>query len=154
MHIVRTIIWVLLLAALLIFSIANWDPTVTVRIWPGLLLDTKIPAIVILSLLAGFVPMWLYLRAEKWRLKRRIHNLENAARTAATVPVAAPPEPRFEPRPEPRFAPDPEPEPEVVAAPIDTHHPLAIPPEPASPPPPPFEPEPGEIPATNRPPRA
>ena len=82
MHIVRTIIWVLLLAALLIFSIANWDPTVTVRIWPGLLLDTKIPAIVILSLLAGFVPMWLYLRAEKWRLKRRIHNLENAARTA------------------------------------------------------------------------
>ena len=81
MQIVRTVIWVLLLVALLIFSIANWDPTVTVRIWEGLVVDTKIPAIVVISFLIGFVPMWLYHRAKVWRLRRRIHSLEASLHT-------------------------------------------------------------------------
>jgi len=41
MQIVRMIVWVLLLTALLVFSFANWDPTVTVRIWPNLVVETK-----------------------------------------------------------------------------------------------------------------
>jgi hypothetical protein len=76
MHIVRTVIWVVLLAALLLFSIANWGPVVTVRIWEGLVVDTKIPAIVLVSFLIGFVPMWLYHRADRWRMQRRTHSLE------------------------------------------------------------------------------
>lgn len=88
MQIVRTVIWVLLLVGLLLFSIANWDPTVTVRIWQGIVVDTKIPAIVIVSFAIGFVPMWLYHRASKWRLQRKIQSLENAARTTAATPVA------------------------------------------------------------------
>lgn len=88
MQIVRTVVWVLLLVALLLFSVANWDPTVTVRIWEGLVVDTKIPAIVVVAFLIGFVPMWLYHRAAKWQLKRRIASLEASARTAATTPVA------------------------------------------------------------------
>ena len=89
MQVVRTVIWVLLLVGLLLFSIANWDPTVTVRIWDGIVVDTKIPAIVITSFLIGFVPMWLYHRGSKWRANRKIASLEHAARTAATTPVAA-----------------------------------------------------------------
>ena len=88
MQIVRTVIWVLLLVGLLLFSIANWDPTVTVRIWQGIVIDTKIPAIVIVSFLIGFVPMWLYHRGSKWRANRKIASLETAARTAAVTPVA------------------------------------------------------------------
>ena len=88
MQIVRTIIWVLLLIALLLFSVMNWEPIVTVRIWENLVVDTKIPAIVIISFLIGFLPMWLYHRAAKWQLKRRIASLESAARTAAATPVA------------------------------------------------------------------
>ena len=89
MQIVRTVIWVLLLVGLLLFSIANWDPTVTVRIWDGIVVDTKIPAIVIVSFAIGFVPMWLYHRASKWTMRRKIASLENAARTASATPVAA-----------------------------------------------------------------
>ena len=89
MQIVRTVIWVLLLVALLLFSVANWDPTVTVRIWEGVVVDTKIPAIVIVSFLIGFVPMWLYHRGSKWRANRKIAQLESAARTAQATPVAA-----------------------------------------------------------------
>ncbi len=88
MQIVRTVIWVLLLVGLLLFSIANWDPTVTVRIWEGIVVDTKIPAIVIVSFTIGFLPMWLYHRASKWRMQRKIASLENAARTVAATPVA------------------------------------------------------------------
>ena len=82
MQIVRTVIWVLLLVALLVFSIANWEPTVTVRIWEGLVVDTKIPAIVVVSFLIGFVPMWLYHRATSWRQKRRIHSLDASLHSA------------------------------------------------------------------------
>lgn len=90
MQIVRTVVWVLLLVALLIFSIANWGPVVTVRIWEGLVVDTKIPAIVVISFLIGFVPMWIYERAHSWRLKRRIHSLEVNLQTlqAGQAPAA------------------------------------------------------------------
>ena len=81
MQIVRTIVWVLLLVALLIFSIANWAPVVTVRIWEGLVVDTKIPAIVVVSFLIGFVPMWLYHRAHRWQSRRKVHSLEANLRT-------------------------------------------------------------------------
>ncbi len=87
MQILRVVIWVLLLVGLLLFSIFNWTD-VTVRIWQGIVVDTKIPAIVIVSFAIGFVPMWLYHRASKWGMQRKIHNLENAARTQATTPVA------------------------------------------------------------------
>ncbi len=108
MQIVRTVIWVLLLVALLLFSVTNWDPTVTVRIWDGIVVDTKIPAIVIVAFLIGFVPMWLYHRASRWRMQRKIASLENAARTAATTPVNAQPHAEPEPvRTEPDLRSDP-----------------------------------------------
>ena len=91
MKIVRTIVWVLLLVAMLIFSINNWNP-VEVKIWEGLVLETKIPALVVIAFLIGLVPMWLLHRAARWNNERRIASLESAARASAMVaPVAAPP---------------------------------------------------------------
>ncbi len=100
MQIIRTIVWVVLVVALLLFSFANWKP-VEVNIWQGLVLETKIPALVLVSFLIGLVPMWLLHRGTRWHLNRRIASLENAARTAAAalapvtvveepVPVATP----------------------------------------------------------------
>ena len=86
MQIIRTIIWVLIAVALLVFAFNNWAP-VTVKIWEGLVLETKIPALVIIAFLAGLVPMWLVHRGAKWRLERRISTLENAMRAATTTPA-------------------------------------------------------------------
>ena len=86
MQIIRTIIWVLIAVALLVFAFNNWAP-VTVKIWEGLVLETKIPALVIIAFLAGVVPMWLVHRGAKWRLERRISTLENAMRTASATPA-------------------------------------------------------------------
>ena len=89
MQIVRTIVWVLLLVALLLFSINNWNP-VEVKIWEGLVLETKIPALVVIAFLLGLVPMWLMHRVSRWYTNRRIGSLENAARAAAVAPAAMP----------------------------------------------------------------
>ena len=102
MQIVRTIVWVLLLAVLLIFSINNWNP-VEVKIWEGLVLETKVPALVVLAFLLGLVPMWLLHRANKWQLQRRIGSLEAAARASAlaTANAQAEPAPVAEPLQQP-----------------------------------------------------
>ena len=99
MQIVRTIVWVLLLVALVIFSINNWNP-VEVKIWEGLVLETKIPALVVIAFLLGLVPMWLMHRVSQWYFKRRLGSLETAAARAAAM--AAPPQaaPAAEPLPE------------------------------------------------------
>jgi len=95
MQVIRTIVWVVLLIALLIFSINNWT-TVTVKIWEDLVWETRLPALVILSFLFGLVPMWLLHLAGKWRLKRRISALEtvvrqpSAALTSTELEAAAP----------------------------------------------------------------
>ena len=90
MQIVRTIVWVLLLVALLLFSINNWNP-VEVKIWEGLVLETKVPALVVIAFLLGLVPMWLMHRVSRWYANRRIGSLESAAARAAVVPPAAAP---------------------------------------------------------------
>jgi len=82
MQIVRTVVWVVLLIVLLLFSVNNWT-TVNVKIWENLILETKLPALVVVSFLLGLVPMWLAYLAGRWRYTRRISALENSVRTSA-----------------------------------------------------------------------
>ena len=90
MQIVRTIVWVLLLVALLLFSINNWQD-VEVKIWENLILQTKLPALVITAFLLGLLPMWLLNKGTRWRFNRRINALENTVKAAAvSAPVVAP----------------------------------------------------------------
>ena len=97
MGIVRTVIWVLLTAVLVIFAMANWIP-ITVNIWPGQVLDTKLPVLILAAFLIGSVPLWIALRAARWSLKRRLDHSERqladlramANRSAETPAVAAP----------------------------------------------------------------
>ena len=84
MQVIRTVVWVVVLIALLVFSINNWTP-VNVRIWNDLIWDTKLPVLVVIAFLLGLLPMWLLAKASKWRLKRQISQLQNAA-NAATAP--------------------------------------------------------------------
>lgn len=88
MKIVRTVVWVLLLVALLVFSALNWKP-VEVKVWEGLIVETKIPALVVIAFLIGLVPMWLVHRASRWNYDRRIASLENAARASAMAHPAS-----------------------------------------------------------------
>ncbi len=82
MQIVRTIVWVLILLAILTFSFFNWE-SVEVTLWDNLVLETRIPALVIIAFLLGLVPMWLYHRSVQWSLNRRIRSLENSVKSNA-----------------------------------------------------------------------
>ena len=82
MQIIRTILWVVLLVGMLAFSFGNWDKEIDVRIWPGIVWDTRIPALVVVAFLIGLVPTWLYHRSVRWHLERRNSALE-AAHTRA-----------------------------------------------------------------------
>lgn len=95
MAIVRTIIWVLLTAVLVIFAMANWIQ-VTVTVWPGQVLDTKLPVLILASFLIGSVPMWIALRTSRWSLKRRLEASERQLadlRALASRPVEPAPAP-------------------------------------------------------------
>jgi uncharacterized integral membrane protein len=92
MQIIRMLFWVLMLVALLVFTAFNWT-SVEVKLWENMIVETKLPAIVIISFLIGLVPAWMIHRGTKWRLNRRIVALENAARTnAANRPAPSTPE--------------------------------------------------------------
>jgi hypothetical protein len=71
----KTGFWIAVVAVLLAFIYGNPDP-VAVHIWPGLIWETRAWALVIGSLLIGFVPVSLMLRATRWRMARRIATLE------------------------------------------------------------------------------
>lgn len=105
MQLLRTIVWVVIAVLLALFTLANWE-TVQVRIWEGLVLETKLPALVIFAFLLGLVPMWLLYRANRWNLNRRIASLENSVRANSVPPPiatsealanAAPPSPESSP---------------------------------------------------------
>lgn len=98
MQIIRTILWVLLFVAMVIFAVNNWVP-VEVKIWEGLVLETKVPALVIAAFLLGLLPMWMIHRGRSWQLNRRIRSLQNAAQSAAAVLMPSRPA-------EPESAPD------------------------------------------------
>jgi lipopolysaccharide assembly protein A len=81
--VIRTIVWILLVCGILIFSFYNWRP-VEVTIWENLVLETKVPVALVLAFLIGFVPLFAYHLSVKWALKRRIRTLESSLKTLAT----------------------------------------------------------------------
>jgi lipopolysaccharide assembly protein A len=77
MQFLKTLLWVTLIIAMILFAINNWVP-VSVKLWGGMLLDTKLPMLVIVSFIAGYLPLYLIYRATSWRLKRKILTLEGS----------------------------------------------------------------------------
>jgi len=90
MQFLRTLFWVLLAAAAMLFSFSNWTP-VTVNLWSGLQLDTRLPILLLGAFLVGLVPALLLHRATRWSMGRKISSMEKALAGVATP--ATPPAP-------------------------------------------------------------
>ncbi len=91
MRFLKTLIWVTAIVGLIVFAINNWVP-VSVSLWGGLRLDTKLPALVIAAFLIGFSPLYFVHRTMLWRMRRRILSLEGNQRSyAPPPPVQVPP---------------------------------------------------------------
>lgn len=96
MQVMRTIVWVMIVILILLFILFNVGNSADLNVWPKV--GNEQPVIVVGPMwafalgffLLGFTPMWLFNRAQVWRLKRRIASLENSLRAASTVaPIEA-----------------------------------------------------------------
>jgi len=92
MNTLRTIIWVILAVMLVVFSIFNWETT-NVRFWPGMLLETKLPVLILGAFLLGSLPMWLAYKTTKFQYRRKLTISEReleTLRTREAAPVSTP----------------------------------------------------------------
>lgn len=97
MQFLRTLFWVILAVFVAIMARNNWTD-VTLNLWGSLQADIKLPLLLAIAFLIGFLPPFLILRAKVWRLNRKLAVQENGVtRTANTpgpvLPEAEPPLP-------------------------------------------------------------
>ena len=86
MQFLKTLFWVVLAVVAVLFAKANWTDA-ELRLWGGLIADVKLPVLLLVFFLIGFLPTLILYRARIWALKRRYEPLERSTpATAATVP--------------------------------------------------------------------
>ena len=90
MQFLRTVFWVLIAVLVVLFATRNWTP-VTVSLWANLQADIKLPVLLLIAFLLGWLPTWLVHRARLWTLNRRLDAFERQrAATVAEPPPLAP----------------------------------------------------------------
>ena len=94
MQFLKTLFWVLLAVFIALFASRNWFD-VTLNLWGDLQADIKVPLLLGIMFLLGFLPTFLIYRAKLWAMRRRIEAnqaqadapVEPAAREPEDVPV-------------------------------------------------------------------
>lgn len=90
MQFLRTLFWIVIAVLIALFSYHNWTP-VTVSLWSGLRLDSKLPVLIIAAFLLGMVPTLLLYQATRWRLRRRLESAERQLAALRDPPVTVEP---------------------------------------------------------------
>ena len=92
MQFLKTLFWMVLAVSVAIFATRNWRD-VTVDLWGPLQADIKLPILMGLMLLLGWLPTYLIHRARLWRVRSRLDSFERqqaAARTVDATPIDPP----------------------------------------------------------------
>lgn len=90
MQFLRTLFWVVIAAFVAIIASNNWRD-VTLDLWGNLQADIKIPVLLLITFLVGFLPPWLILRGKLWTLRRRLAQ-EDQPRPVPPAPAPPPAE--------------------------------------------------------------
>ena len=88
MNFLKTLFWVVLAVSLAIFATRNWID-VTVNLWGSLQADVKLPILLLLTFLVGFLPPYLILRGRIWGLRRKLALAERPTIAPAPPPPAS-----------------------------------------------------------------
>ena len=83
MQFLRTLFWVVIAVVAVVFAIRNWTPVV-VHLWGGLEADIKLPVLLLIAFLIGFLPWFLLHKATRWQLKRKLESVQRALEEART----------------------------------------------------------------------
>ena len=87
MQFLKTLFWVLIAVVVALFASRNWSD-VSLNLWGDIQADIKLPLLLLIIFLIGFLPTWLILRARIWSLQRRIDAFQR--NRSASLPTAAP----------------------------------------------------------------
>ena len=89
MQFLKILFWIVLTVLVVLFADANWR-SVEVRLWGGLIADAKLPILLFLVFLLGFLPTLIVYRTKMWALRRRLEPLERNAAHVPAPPVVVP----------------------------------------------------------------
>ena len=88
MQFLKTLFWVMLAIGVVLFARENWEP-VEIKLWSGLIAEVKLPFLLLLTFLLGFLPTYLFYRGRMWSLRRQLTRPDTV--TVANQPAAAAP---------------------------------------------------------------
>ncbi|MEO8548130.1 MAG: hypothetical protein ABI422_07170 [Sphingomicrobium sp.] len=71
MQFLKTLFWVLLAVFIALFASRNWFD-VTLSLWGDIQVDIKLPVLMTVMFLLGFLPLFLVHRTRLWTFKRRL----------------------------------------------------------------------------------
>lgn len=97
MQFLRTLFWIVLVVLAMLFSFANWTP-VAVN-FGDFVVETKLPVLLLLAFLTGFLPGIALHAATRWRMRRR---LADAQRSLDETRASLTAEPATDPLPSAR----------------------------------------------------
>jgi len=89
MQFLKILFWALLAFVAALFTFGNWV-SVPVKLWGGLVAETNLPFLLLMTFLAGLLPTLAWQHAIRWRLRSRLNVAE---RTVAELRAATSPEP-------------------------------------------------------------
>ena len=91
MAFLRTLFWIAITVIVVVFSIRNWQ-AVTINLFGDMQADVKLPILLLIAFLIGFVPLYIWYRAFKWRHSRKLALLDRAQPVVvpAVMPAPAP----------------------------------------------------------------
>ena len=72
MRFLKALFWLVVGMLLALLAYANLDEVVSVELWDHIIVDIKLPLLLLVTFLLGFLPTFLILRARIWTLKRRL----------------------------------------------------------------------------------
>jgi uncharacterized integral membrane protein len=94
MQFLRTLFWALVAVIVSLFGYRNWSD-VTLNLWNDIQADVKLPVLLLVVFVVGFLPTWLILRARIWSMRRRIEAMER--NRVASLPAEPAPSAETEP---------------------------------------------------------
>jgi uncharacterized integral membrane protein len=88
MQFLKTLFWVLLAVIIVLFASRNWFD-VEVKLWGDIVVDIRLPVLILVAFLAGFLPTFIVHRARLWAMRRRIEAQERQLQPAPPVVTEA-----------------------------------------------------------------
>lgn len=88
MQFLKILFWCLLAFCAALFTYGNWF-SVPLKLWGGLVAETNLPFLLLVTFLAGLLPTLVWQHAVRWRLRQRLANAERALAELRDVPAPA-----------------------------------------------------------------